>query len=85
MIERFSRAAILRKTLRGGFFARMAGAAKTLPSAMGKHLEAMNNIDLKLKTLALQASEKDQDQVVAANTKLLDQKRAVFKIGRAHV
>lgn len=66
------------RPLRGGFFARMAGAAKTLPSAMGKHLEAMNNIDLKLKTLALQASEKDQDQVVAQNTKLLDQKRAIF-------
>ena len=66
------------RTLRGGFFSRLAGAAKTLPSAMGRHIEALNNIDLKLKTLALQASEKDQDQVVAANTKLLDQKRAVF-------
>ena len=66
------------RPLRGGFFARMAGAAKTLPTAMGKHIEAMNNIDLKLKTLALQASEKDQDQVVAQNTKLLDQKRAIF-------
>jgi hypothetical protein len=66
------------RPLRGGFFARLAGAAKTLPGAMGKHIEAMNNIDLKLKTLALQASEKDQDQVVAQNTKLLSEKRAVF-------
>jgi hypothetical protein len=67
------------RQLSGGFFSRLAGAAKTLPGAMGKHVEAMNNIDLKLKTLALQASEKDQDQVVAQNTKLLDTKAGVFK------
>ena len=66
------------RPLRGGFFSRLAGAAKTLPGAMGKHVEAMNSIDLKLKTLALQASEKDQDQVVAQNTKLLDTKARVF-------
>jgi len=66
------------RPLRGGFFGRLAGAAKTLPGAIGKHVEAMNNIDLKLKTLALQASEKDQDQVVAQNTKLLDTKARVF-------
>jgi len=66
------------RPLRGGFFARLAGAAKTLPGAMGKHIESMNNIDMKLKTLALQASEKDQDQVVAQNTKLLTEKRNVF-------
>ena len=64
--------------LRGGFFGRLAGAAKTLPGAIGKHVSAMNDIDLKLKTLALQASEKDQDQVVAQNTKLLDTKARVF-------
>jgi len=64
--------------LRGNFFGRLAGAAKTLPGAIGKHVSAMNDIDLKLKTLALQASEKDQDQVVAQNTKLLDTKARVF-------
>jgi len=66
------------RPLRGSFFGRLAGAAKSLPGAIGKHVEAMNNIDLKLKTLALQASEKDQDQVVAQNTKLLDTKAKVF-------
>ena len=66
------------RPLRGSFFSRLAGAAKTLPSAMGKHLEAMNSIDLKLKSLALQASEKDQDQVVAQNTELLKRKATVF-------
>ena len=66
------------RQLRGGFFGRLAGAAKSLPGAIGKHVESMNNIDLKLKTLALQASEKDQDQVVTQNTKLLDTKAKVF-------
>ena len=66
------------RPLRGNFFGRLAGAAKTLPGAIGKHVEAMNSIDLKLKSLALQASEKDQDQVVAQNTKLLDTKARVF-------
>jgi len=66
------------RPLRGGFFGRLAGAAKTLPGAIGKHVESMNNIDLKLKTLALQASEKDQDQVVAQNTKQLDTKARIF-------
>ena len=66
------------RPLRGGFFGRLAGAAKSLPGAIGKHVEAMNNIDLKLKTLALQASEKDQDQVVAQNTELLKRKSGIF-------
>jgi len=64
--------------LRGSFVGRLAGAAKTLPGAIGKHVSAMNEVDLKLKSLALQASEKDQDQVVAQNTKLLDTKARVF-------
>jgi len=67
------------RQLRGGFFGRLAGATKSLPGAIGKHVSAMNEIDLKLKSLALQASEKDQDQVVAQNTKLLDTKAGVFK------
>jgi len=66
------------RPLRGGFFGRLAGAAKTLPGAIGKHVEAMNNIDLKLKTLALQASEKDQDQIVGQNTELLKRKAGIF-------
>jgi hypothetical protein len=66
------------RPLRGGFFGRLAGAAKSLPGAIGKHVEAMNSIDLKLKTLALQASEKDQDQIVAQNTELLKRKAGVF-------
>ena len=67
------------RQLRGSFVGRLAGAAKTLPGAIGKHVSAMNEIDLKLKSLAMQAAEKDQDQVVAQNTKLLDTKAGVFK------
>jgi hypothetical protein len=66
------------RPLRGSFFGRLAGAAKSLPGAIGKHVESMNNIDLKLKTLALQASEKDIDQLQSANSELTRQKRALF-------
>lgn len=66
------------RPLRGGFFSRLAGATKTLPTAMGRNIEAMDKIDRQLKLLAVQQGEKDIDQVVAQNAKLLDQKRALF-------
>ena len=66
------------RPLRGSFGARLAGAVKTLPTTIGKHVEAMDKIDRQIKLLAVQQGEKDMDQVVAQNTKLLDQKRALF-------
>jgi len=66
------------RPLRGGFGARLAGAVKTLPAAIGKSVEAMNAIDLKLKTLAMQASEKDQEELVKENTELLKRKGALY-------
>lgn len=66
------------RPLRGGFFSRLAGATKTLPTAIGRNIEAMDKIDRQIKLLAVQQGEKDIDQVVAQNTKLLDQKRALF-------
>lgn len=66
------------RPLRGGFFSRLASATKTLPTAMGRNIEAMDKIDRQIKLLAVQQGEKDIDQVVAQNTKLLDQKRALF-------
>jgi hypothetical protein len=66
------------RPLRGGFGARLAGAVKTLPAAIGKSVEAMNAIDLKLKTLAMQASEKDQEEAVKENTELLKRKRDLY-------
>jgi hypothetical protein len=66
------------RPLRGGFFSRLASATKTLPTAIGRQVEAMDKIDRQIKLLAVQQGEKDIDQVVAQNTKLLDQKRALF-------
>ena len=67
------------RPLRGSFGARLAGAVKTLPSAMGKHVEAMDKIDRQIKLLAVQQGEKDIDQVVAQNTELLRRKTDLFK------
>jgi len=66
------------RPLRGGFFSRLASATKTLPTAIGRQVEAMDKIDRQIKLLAVQQGEKDIDQVVAQNTKLLEQKRALF-------
>ena len=67
------------RPLRGSFFARAAGAVKTLPAMMGKRIEEMDRIDRQIKTLALQQGEKDVDQVVGQNTELLKRKTDLFK------
>jgi len=67
------------RRLRGGFASRLAGAVKTLPTAMGRHIESMDKIDRQIKALALQQGEKDIDQVVAQNTELLKRKTDLFK------
>ena len=67
------------RPLRGGFTARLAGAVKTLPSAIGKNIEAMDKIDRQIKLLAVQQGEKDIDQVVAQNTDLLKRKGELFR------
>jgi len=67
------------RPLRGGFGARLAGAVKTLPNAIGKNIEAMDKIDRQIKLLAVQQGEKDIDQVVAQNTDLLKRKGELFR------
>ena len=67
------------RPLRGSFVSRLAGAVKTLPTAIGKNLEAMDKIDRQIKALALQQGEKDIDQVVAQNTELLKRKTSLFE------
>ena len=67
------------RPLRGSFFARAAGAVKTLPAMIGKRIEEMDKIDRQIKTLALQQGEKDMDQVVGQNTELLKRKTDLFK------
>jgi hypothetical protein len=67
------------RPLKGSFLSRLAGATKTLPTAMGRQLEAMDKIDRQIKVLALQQGEKDIDQVVTQNNELLKRKTDIFK------
>jgi len=68
------------RLLRGGFASRLAGAVKTLPSAMGKRLDEIAKIDRQIKALALQQGEKDIDQVTAQNAEY--QKRRAALLGQ---
>jgi len=62
------------RPLRGSFMSRLAGAARTLPAAMGKRIDEIGKIDRQLKVLALQQGEKDIDQITAQNNELLKRK-----------
>jgi hypothetical protein len=66
------------RPLRGGFASRLAGAVKTLPSAMGKRIDEIAKIDRQLKVMALQQGEKDIDQVTAQNAELTKRKQALL-------
>jgi len=66
------------RPLRGSFMSRLAGATKTLPTAIGKRIDEINKIDRQIKTLALQQGEKDVDQVVAQNTELQKRKQTLL-------
>lgn len=58
------------RPLRGSFVSRLAGATRTLPSAVGKQLDQINQIDRQIKMLALQQGEKDIDKIAAQNAEL---------------
>ena len=62
------------RPLRGSFMSRLAGAARTLPAAMGKRIDEIGKIDRQLKVLALQQGEKDIDQITAQNNELQKRK-----------
>lgn len=66
------------RPLRGSFMSRLAGATKTLPTAIGRRIDEINKIDRQIKTLALQQGEKDIDQVVAQNTELQKRKQTLL-------
>lgn len=66
------------RPLRGGFASRLAGAVKTLPSAMGRRIDEIAKIDRQLKVMALQQGEKDIDQVTAQNAELQKRKQALL-------
>jgi hypothetical protein len=56
----------------------MAGAVRTLPQDMMARVAEIDKGERAIKMAALQASEKDIDQIQAANSELTKQKRALF-------
>ena len=66
------------RPLRGSFVSRLAGAARTLPQDMMARVAEIDKGERAIKMAALQASEKDIDQIQAANHELMKQKRALF-------
>lgn len=67
------------RPLRGSFVSRLAGAARTLPQDMMARVAEIDKGERAIKMAALQASEKDVDQIQAANNELMKQKRALFE------
>lgn len=65
------------RPLRGSFFSRLAQASRTLPSAVGRHVSEIDKGQRQIKLLAMQAAEKDIDQVTAANQALTREQRAL--------
>jgi len=66
------------RPLRGSFVSRMAGAVRTLPQDMMARVAEIDKGERAIKLAALQASEKDIDQLQSANNELTKQKRALF-------
>lgn len=66
------------RPLRGSFVSRLSGAVRTLPQDMMARVAEIDKGERAIKLAAMQASEKDIDQIQAANNELIKQKRALF-------
>jgi len=66
------------RPLRGSFISRLSGAVRTLPQDMMARVADIDKGERAIKLAALQASEKDIDQLQSANSELTRQKRALF-------
>jgi hypothetical protein len=66
------------EVLRGSPMSRLAGAFSNLPAAIQKRVNDIETTQRQLKLLALQAGEKDRDEIQQINTKLASEKRAVL-------
>lgn len=66
------------RPLRGSFVSRLSGAVRTLPQDMMARVADIDKGERAIKMAALQASEKDIDQIQTANNELTRQKRALF-------
>lgn len=66
------------RPLRGSFAARLAGAARTLPGAIGAMSAEKAKEDMAIKQLALTQAEKDVSSVQGQNEKLIESQRKLF-------
>jgi hypothetical protein len=66
------------EVLRGSPMSRLAGAFSNLPAAIQKRVNDIETTQRQLKLLALQAGEKDRDEIQQINTKLASEKRSVL-------
>jgi hypothetical protein len=66
------------EVLRGSPMARLAGAFSNLPAAVQKRVNDIETTQRQLRLLAIQAGEKDRDEIQALNSKLATEKRSVI-------
>ena len=67
------------RPMRGSNMARLAGAVRTLPTAIGNIAAEAEKQDRAVKMAALQATEKDIQDIRAENTKLINSQRTMWK------
>lgn len=66
------------RPLRGGFGARLAGAARTLPGEMATFIAQTDKEQRQLKLLGLQAAEKEVEAAKANNIKVMETQRKFY-------
>ena len=66
------------EVLRGSPMARIAGAFSNLPAAVQKRVADIEDTQRKLRMLAIQAGEKDRDEIQQLNSKLMTEKRSIL-------
>lgn len=64
--------------LRGSPMARLAGAFSNIPAAVQKRVMDIEDTQRKLRMLAIQAGEKDRDEIQNYNFKLMTEKRSIL-------
>lgn len=66
------------EVLRGSPMARLAGAFSNLPAAVQKRVNDIETTQRQLRLLAIQAGEKDRDEIQNLNAKLMTEKRSIL-------
>ena len=66
------------EVLRGSPMARLAGAFSNIPAAVQKRVMDIEDTQRKLRMLAIQAGEKDRDEIQNYNAKLMTEKRSIL-------